>query len=69
MTLKEINAIKANPVMIRIKYRSGYSSGEVVIDRSYYLKIQKKFTRLFKDCSIISFEEIRKEEYYGTIKG
>ena len=65
---KEYNSIKANPMMIRIKYQSKNSSGEIVIDRSYYLKIQKKFTRLFKDCTILSFEEIRKEDYYGSIQ-
>lgn len=62
MTKKEYLAIRNNPTMIKIKYQSGYSSGEMIIDRMYYLKIQKKFTRVMKDVTILSWEEVGKEK-------
>ena len=62
MTKKEYLTIRNNPTMIKIKYQSGYSSGEIIIDRMYYLKIQKEFTRVMKDVTILSWEEVGKEK-------
>ena len=60
MTKTEYETIKKNEVAIRITYESPYSKGTLEIDKIVYLKKLKKFHSLFKDCTILTFEEVKK---------
>ena len=46
----------------KIKYRTDYSSGEVIVKKSLYETYLKRFNRAMKDCEIIymgmSYESI-----------
>ena len=63
MTKMELKEIKNNTSAIRITYKTRSGSGILEIDKYYYLKKLKKITRLFKDCTILSFEEIEKVRF------
>ena len=63
MTKMELKEIKNNTSAIRITYKTRNGSGILEIDKYYYLKKLKKITRLFKDCTILSFEEIEKVRF------
>lgn len=63
MTKMELKEIKNNTSAIRITYKTRSGSGVLEIDKYYYLKKLKKITRLFKDCTILTFEEIEKVRF------
>ena len=59
MTIKEWESHRVCGSSYIIKYETRNSHGEMVVKTSFYNKYIKKFTRLFKDTVITSFEEIR----------
>lgn len=63
MTKMELKEIKNNTSAIRITYKTRSGSGVLEIDKYYYLKKLKKITHLFKDCTILTFEEIEKVRF------
>lgn len=45
--------------MYVIDYETAYGKGHMEVKTSFYEKYLKKFTRAFKDSTIISFKEVR----------
>lgn len=60
MTNKEYESYRSNTRAFRIKYVSPSGSGEIEIDTKLYEKRLKQFRSKFKDCTILSFEEVEK---------
>lgn len=52
----KIKEYPSDDTMIRIKFRTPYSSGEYVLNLSIWINYQNKFKRVMKDC-IIEKEE------------
>ena len=60
MTNKEYESYRLNNRAFRIKYIAPSGKGEIEIDTKLYEKRIKQFRSKFKDCEIISFEEVEK---------
>lgn len=69
MTNKEYESYRSNNRAFRIKYVSPSGSGEIEIDTKLYEKRLKQFRSKFKDCTILSFEEVEKPEEHTVRVG
>ena len=59
MTGKELEGHQLCKSSYIIKYETRNSHGEMIVKTSLYNKYLKKFTKLFKDAVITSFEEVK----------
>lgn len=57
MTNKEYNSIIESKRMIHIEYETPYSKGTMEIKYALYQRNLKKISRLFKDATILKYEE------------
>lgn len=59
MTNKELEAIRKDPYSYVIEYKTKFGQGIMKIKKSYWEKIQKKFTKAFSNATITSIKEIK----------